>query len=66
MKWSDEMRIDVREGVKKYLMDNIKPNFNQLSKQYGCDYRTVKRYYELGKLDQLPTRRKISKRGSKR
>lgn len=65
MKWSDEMRIDVREGVKKYLMDNIKPNFNQLSKQYGCDYRTVKRYYELGKLDQLPTRRKISKRGSK-
>lgn len=59
------MRIDVREGVKKYLMDSIKPNFNQLSKQYGCDYRTVKRYYELGKLNQLPTKRKTNQRPSK-
>lgn len=59
------MRIDVREGVKKYLMDKIKPNFKQLSKQYGCDYRTVKRYYELGKINQLPTRRKLNQQVSK-
>lgn len=59
------MRIDVREGVKKYLMDDIKPNFNRLSRQYGCDYRTVKRYYELGKLNQLSTKRKTNQRPSK-
>ena len=26
--------------------DDIKPNYAALAKQLGCDYRTVKRYYE--------------------
>lgn len=26
--------------------DGIKPNYAELAKQYGCDYRTVKKYYE--------------------
>ena len=26
--------------------DDIKPNYAALAKQLGCDYRTVKKYYE--------------------
>lgn len=26
--------------------DDIKPNYSELAKQLGCDYRTVKKYYE--------------------
>lgn len=26
--------------------DDIKPNYAELAKQYGCDYRTVKKYFE--------------------
>ena len=26
--------------------DGIKPNYAELAKQYGCDYRTVKKYFE--------------------
>ena len=36
------MRKDVREGVRKFMNDGIKPNFAALARQYGCDYRTVK------------------------
>ncbi|SDL22443.1 hypothetical protein SAMN05216216_1321, partial [Lacicoccus qingdaonensis] len=39
------MRKDVREGVKKFMIDGIKPNFAALARQYGCDYRTVKAAY---------------------
>lgn len=40
------MRQDVREGVKQYVSDMIKPNFAVLARQYGTDYRTVKRAYQ--------------------
>ncbi|KAJ86936.1 hypothetical protein [Enterococcus faecalis] len=30
-------------------MTDIQPNYAALAKQYNCDYRTVKRYYEAGK-----------------
>ncbi|MGX7360465.1 IS21 family transposase, partial [Aerococcus viridans] len=40
------MRRDIREGVKKHMIDGIKPNYTALAEQYGCDYRTVKAAYE--------------------
>ncbi|EQC90236.1 hypothetical protein LLT7_07430, partial [Lactococcus cremoris subsp. cremoris TIFN7] len=30
-------------------MTGIKPNFADIARRYNCDYRTVKRYYDLGK-----------------
>lgn len=42
------MRNDVREGVSQHIMSTIKPNFSEMAKRYGCDYRTIKRYYDLG------------------
>lgn len=54
------MRKDVLEGVLLHIMNEIQPNFAALAKQYNCDYRTVKRYYDAGmadNLDQLRERR---------
>lgn len=42
------MRTDIYEGVQLHLMANIKPNYAALAKQYQCDYRTVKRYFDAG------------------
>ena len=39
------MRQDIREGVVWYIMNNIKPNFAAIGRQFGCDYRTVKAAY---------------------
>jgi Transposase and inactivated derivatives len=55
------MRKDVLEGVSLHIMSETKPNFALLAKQYDCDYRTVKRYYDLGlerKLDELTQKRR--------
>lgn len=41
-----KMRIDIYEKVSTYRMDKIKPNYNELSRRFNCDARTVKRYYE--------------------
>lgn len=30
------------------MINNIKPNFTELGRQYNCDPRTVKRFYERG------------------
>ena len=30
------------------MINDIKPNFAELGRQYNCDPRTVKRYYERG------------------
>lgn len=49
------MRIDIYEGVFPFIMSHTKPNYAALAKQYNCDYRTVKRYYEAGISKQLPT-----------
>lgn len=43
------MRKDILESVQLHLMKNIKPNYSTLAKQFDCDYRTVKRYFEKGK-----------------
>lgn len=40
------MRKDILERMKILKQDDIKPNYSELAKQLGCDYRTVKRYYE--------------------
>ncbi|MEB5883002.1 hypothetical protein MXL84_14060, partial [Enterococcus gallinarum] len=34
--------------VKKTVAIPIQPNYAAMTKQYNCDYRTVKRYYEAG------------------
>ncbi|UIJ50525.1 IS21 family transposase [Listeria monocytogenes] len=54
------MRKGVLEGVLRHIMNEIHPNFAALAKQYNCDYRTVKRYYEAGltgDLDKLRERK---------
>ncbi|HAR5783766.1 TPA: IS21 family transposase [Staphylococcus pseudintermedius] len=61
------MRHDIYEGVSFYIMKGIKPNYAELARQYHCDPRTVKKYYEAGKgneLKKLKTR-KTTKRVSK-
>lgn len=40
------MRKDVLEGDLRYFMTDIQLNYAALAKQYNCDSRTVKRYYE--------------------
>lgn len=42
------MRKDILEGVILHIMNETKPNYSALAKQYNCDYRTVKRYFETG------------------
>lgn len=40
------MRKDIKERMILMKQDGIKPNYAELAKQYGCDYRTVKKYFE--------------------
>lgn len=40
------MRKDIKEAMEIMKKQDIKPNYAELAKRYGCDYRTVKRYYE--------------------
>lgn len=40
------MRHDIREGIFLFMNDDIKPNYSALARQYGADYRTVKRAFE--------------------
>ena len=40
------MRHDIRQGVKQYMNDDIKPNYAALARQYNVDYRTAKRAFE--------------------
>ena len=39
------MRKDISEVIKFMKIKGIKPNYAEISRQYQCDYRTVKRYY---------------------
>ena len=39
------MRIDIYKRIKVLKMDDIKPNFAELAKAWGCDYRTAKKYF---------------------
>jgi transposase len=42
------MRQDIKEEVHFYIMNDIQPNFAKLARQFNCDPRTAKRYYEMG------------------
>lgn len=46
-------------------MKGIKTNYAELARQYNCDPRTVKKYYEAGKGNELKKTRKTTKRVSK-
>ena len=35
--------------LKEMIRLNIKPNFAALGREYGCDYRTVKKIYQQEK-----------------
>lgn len=52
------MRHKVYEGVLFYITKGIKPNYAGLSRQYNCDSRTVKKYYEADKENKLELLRK--------
>ena len=39
------MRKDIYERIRVLKMDEIKPNFTELAKAWGCDYRTAKKYF---------------------
>lgn len=49
------MRIDILERMRVLKQDDIEVNYAELARQYGCDYRTVKRYFE-GNLDEIGKR----------
>lgn len=40
------MRKDVYERMRQMKQEGVKPNFAAVARQYNCDYRTVKRYYD--------------------
>ncbi|SHC59981.1 transposase [Staphylococcus aureus] len=48
-------------------MKGIKPNYAELGRQYNCDPRTVKKYYEAGKENELERlkKRQQNKKASK-
>ncbi|HFF1114247.1 TPA: ATP-binding protein, partial [Staphylococcus aureus] len=57
----------IYEGVLFYIMKGIKPNYAELGRQYNCDPRTVKKYYEAGKENELERlkKRQQNKKASK-
>ena len=60
------MRKDIREGVKKHMIDGIKPNYGALAKQYSCDYRTVKAtVYGNIKVQKIATKKYIAQQQKK-
>lgn len=40
------MTDKLKTQLKIMMLSNINPNFSELSKQYGIDRRTVKKYYD--------------------
>lgn len=58
------MRKDIYEGVLLHIMGETKPNYALLARQFNCDYRTVKRYYEAGLNKDLPLLLERKKRDS--
>ena len=47
------MRHDIRQGVKQYMNDDIKPNYAALARQYNVDYQTAKRAFEEARDDSI-------------
>lgn len=54
------MRKDIKERMILMKNDGIKPNYAELAKQYGCDYRTVKKYFETKESETIPSPPKSS------
>lgn len=54
------MRKDIKERMILMKNDGIKPNYAELAKQYGCDYRTVKKYFETKETETIPRPSKSS------
>lgn len=48
------MRKDIYEKVSLFKVENIKPNYREISRRFNCDPRTVKRYYEGGVKERNP------------
>ncbi|MBU7229025.1 hypothetical protein [Staphylococcus pseudintermedius] len=46
-------------------MKGIKPNYAELARQYHCDPRRVKKYYEAGKGNELKKNKKNDKESIK-
>jgi transposase len=59
------LRKDVYEGVRFFMINDIKPNFNELGRQYNCDPRTVKKYYLEGSENSVKKDKDKPKRPSK-
>lgn len=48
-KEDNDVRQDIREEVRKFMIEDMKPNYAAIADQYNCDYRTVKKAYEEAK-----------------
>ena len=55
------MRKDIKEAMAILKKQGIKPNYTELGKRYGCDYRTVKRYFEQDPEAEITKEKKPSK-----
>lgn len=55
---------DIYEGVLLQIMSETKPNYSLLVKQFNCDYRTVKHYYEAGLKKELSLLLNLKQRAS--
>ena len=51
------MRKDIFEYMKRLQKDGIAPNYAEIGRIYGCDYRTAKKYYEHA-LEETESKRK--------
>ncbi len=54
------MRKDIKERMILMKQDSVKPNYVELAKQYGCDYRTIKKYFESSAVELKPKPQKPS------
>jgi len=41
--------MDINLTIKEMIRLGIKPNYAALGREYGCDYRTAKKKYEIEK-----------------
>ena len=58
------MRHDIREGVKFYVDNDIKPNYTALGRQYNVDYRTAKKAFQEVKDGGVKTHKSMKRRSS--
>ena len=40
------MRRDIMEVLRRMKKEEIKPNYAELAREFNCDYRVIKRYWE--------------------